>query len=148
MITPEQCRAARALLNWSQGDLREKTKVSQKTISDFELGLRKPYDRTLLDIRRAFEDAGVIFFDPEEGIGGSGARLKWEAEAKRRAEEQGETDDDGESGLKALDADLIGYWADHQEQWAKLSPSGRQVLSNMMFGSPYAADEAFGNDAR
>jgi transcriptional regulator with XRE-family HTH domain len=147
MITPEQCRAARALLNWSQGDLREKTKMSQKTISDFELGLRKPYDRTLLDLRRAFEEAGVIFFDPEEGVGGSGARLKWEAEAKQRVQGRGETDDDGESGLKALDQDL-GYWADHPERWAKLSPSGRQALSNMMFGSPEAADEAFGNDAR
>jgi len=43
---------------------------------DFERGARQPYNRTLVDIRRALEDAGVIFIDAEEGIGGPGVRLK------------------------------------------------------------------------
>ena len=36
MITPEQCRAARALLRMSQDDLAAKTKLSAVTIRKFE----------------------------------------------------------------------------------------------------------------
>jgi hypothetical protein len=63
-------------------------------------------------------------------------------------------DDEAKSGTRKARnadedaADLAAYWADNPDKWAKLSQSGRQVLSNMMFGSPEAADEAFGNDAR
>ena len=43
-MTPEQCRAARAL---------------KSAITLFELGERLPYDRTLDDLHDAFEAAGV-----------------------------------------------------------------------------------------
>jgi hypothetical protein len=43
---------------------------------------------------------------------------------------------------------MADYWAERPEQWASFSQSGRQALSIEMFGDPYAADEAFGNDAR
>jgi transcriptional regulator with XRE-family HTH domain len=148
MITPEQCRAARGLLSWSQDELRVRASMSRRTVIEFELGLRQAYPRTLADLRRTFEEAGVVFLDAKEGVHTSGVALKWGVEIPRRAQGEAIADQDGEGGLKALDADLISYWADHQEQWARLSQSGRQVLSNMMFGSPEAADEAFGNDAR
>jgi transcriptional regulator with XRE-family HTH domain len=62
-FTSPQCRAARALLNWSQADLAQASGVATKTIADFEREERSPYDRTLADLREAFEIAGVEFTD-------------------------------------------------------------------------------------
>lgn len=76
-LTREQSRAARALLDWSQGDLAEKAKIAQKTIADFELGKVAPREDTLARLLAALERAGVIFI-PGNG-GGPGVRL-----AKRR----------------------------------------------------------------
>jgi transcriptional regulator with XRE-family HTH domain len=61
VISPAQCRAARALLDWSQERLSAESKVGIKTIVDFEQGNRKPYDRTIRDLREALEAAGVEF---------------------------------------------------------------------------------------
>ena len=76
MINASQCKAARALLDWARRDLSKAADVAERTIIDFERGARSPYSRTLRDIRRALEDAGVIFIDAEEGVGGPGVRLK------------------------------------------------------------------------
>jgi transcriptional regulator with XRE-family HTH domain len=65
-FTSAQCRAARALLNWSQTRLAEASKVATKTIADFELGKRQPYDRTIDDLRTAIEAAGVEFTNGEQ----------------------------------------------------------------------------------
>ena len=72
-MTPEQCRAARALLNWSQSRLSEEAKVGRATLAEFETGNRLPYARTIDDIRAAL-NAGVIFV--EENGEGPGVRLK------------------------------------------------------------------------
>ena len=61
ILTPEQCRAARALLNISQSDLAKEAKVARKTIADFEQHLSSPYERTLRDIQSALEAQGVEF---------------------------------------------------------------------------------------
>jgi transcriptional regulator with XRE-family HTH domain len=60
-FTPAQCRAARALLGWSQGQLAEASGVATKTIADFEREDRSPYERTLNDIHEALARAGVEF---------------------------------------------------------------------------------------
>ena len=73
-MTPEQCRAARALLNWSRSRLSEEAKVGRATLAEFETGNRLPYARTIDDIRAALELAGVIFV--EENGEGPGVRLK------------------------------------------------------------------------
>lgn len=78
-FTAAQCRAARGLLGWSQADLSRESTVSEKTLSDFEKGARTPYPRTLADLQRALESAGVEFI-PENG-GGPGVRVK---KAKKR----------------------------------------------------------------
>ena len=75
-LTPAQCRAARALLNWSQAQLAEASKIATKTIANFELGKRQPHDRTLDDLRDALEAAGVIFV--AENDDGPGVRLRKE----------------------------------------------------------------------
>ena len=73
-ISDSQCRAARALLAWTQDDLSARASVAKKTIADFETGKRRPYDRTLADIRAALETGGVAFVD-QNGMG-PGVRLR------------------------------------------------------------------------
>jgi transcriptional regulator with XRE-family HTH domain len=74
MIFPAQCRAARALLDWSQQALADSAKVGVVTVRQFERGGSAPRNSTLDVIQRAFEAAGVEFI-PENG-GGAGLRLK------------------------------------------------------------------------
>jgi len=75
-ISPAQCRAARALLGMSQGTLAADSGVSEKTVTDFERGVRSPQPRTLRDLRATLEKAGVLFL-PENGEG-HGVRLRKE----------------------------------------------------------------------
>lgn len=77
MITREQSRAARGLLDWSQMQLAQMSNLGESTIRDFEKGRRVPVPNNLAAIRSSFEAAGVIFL--EEGAvaeGGPGVRLK------------------------------------------------------------------------
>jgi transcriptional regulator with XRE-family HTH domain len=60
-FAPAQCRAARALLGWSQSELSEASGVATKTIADFEREDRSPYARTLNDIKEALEIAAIEF---------------------------------------------------------------------------------------
>jgi transcriptional regulator with XRE-family HTH domain len=76
-ITPEQCRAARALLGLKQIELSQQSSVSAKTIADFELGTRRPYAATLTVLRQTLEAAGVEFLEPVEGVAGAGVRFRW-----------------------------------------------------------------------
>ncbi|MGK6313699.1 helix-turn-helix domain-containing protein [Neorhizobium sp. DT-125] len=72
MILPEQCRAARALLDWTQTDLAQKASISAVSIRAFEKGGEmRESNRKLL--RHTFEAAGIVFI-PENG-GGVGVRL-------------------------------------------------------------------------
>jgi transcriptional regulator with XRE-family HTH domain len=74
MIAPGQCRAARALLNWSQQDLAAKSGVGIVTVHQLEAGTNRPRRATIDVVRRAFEGAGIEFID--ENGGGPGVRLK------------------------------------------------------------------------
>lgn len=61
MITPEQSRAARGWLEWSQEDLAKRANTSLSTIRDFEKGRRSPIKNNLEAIRLSFEVMGVSF---------------------------------------------------------------------------------------
>lgn len=78
LLTAEQSRAARALLGWSQDELAGRAAVAKPTIASFEAGRRQPYARTLADIRKALEGAGVSFIAAGESsaTGGPGVRLE------------------------------------------------------------------------
>lgn len=89
-IMPEQCRAARAMLGWSQVELAQRAKVAKQTLADFERGARKPYARTLDDIRSILESAGVEFI-PENG-GGEGVRFRLSRE-ERQLRTEGQEDE-------------------------------------------------------
>lgn len=54
---------ARARLQISQADLARRVNVAPATIAEFEKGRMTPYDRTIRDIQRVFEEAGAIFVD-------------------------------------------------------------------------------------
>ena len=78
-VSIRQVKAARALLDWSQGDLAQACGISEPTIkrleaSDGDLGGRA---ETAEAIRTALEDAGIIFV-PENGEG-AGVRLRKKA---------------------------------------------------------------------
>lgn len=72
-ISQEDVRAARALIQWSQGDLAKAASVGVSTIADFEKGMRTPIANNLDAIRRAFEGAGVTFTPTGPAIFGEGS---------------------------------------------------------------------------
>ena len=74
MITPEQCRAARGLLDWSQQDLARAAEVGIVTVRQLEAGSIQPRRATLIVVRGTLDDAGVEFID--ENGGGAGVRLR------------------------------------------------------------------------
>lgn len=74
MITPAQCRGARAMLGLNRKDLADRAKVAERTIVDFERGARQTYARTLEDIERALENEGIEFIE-EDDSNGAGVRL-------------------------------------------------------------------------
>jgi len=79
LLTAGQIRAARGLLNWSQQQLADSTKLSVQTIKRME-GARGPSGSTEANVeavRRALEGAGIIFLEPKSNKdGGAGVRLK------------------------------------------------------------------------
>lgn len=69
-MTPTQCRAARAMKNWTQGDLAKASGVSDVTIRNFENGKTSLQPASLQVIRAALEAAGIEF------INGTGVKLR------------------------------------------------------------------------
>lgn len=78
ILHPAQCRAARGLINWSQGELADRAGVSRSTVKDFETerhALHHSTERLLID---AIEAGGVCLI-PADAVGagaGAGVRLK------------------------------------------------------------------------
>jgi len=71
-LSPEQLRAARRLLNWSQVRLGARSNLSEGSIRNFEEGRRAPSGDKLAVIRAALEAAGVEFTNREQ----PGVRLR------------------------------------------------------------------------
>lgn len=93
MLSPEQCRAARGWLGWTQDQLAERARVSLSTVRDFEKGRRTPIANNLEALIRALMDAGIrLRFDGIEPVG-----IEWKARAPqaRAAESEGEGGVDG-----------------------------------------------------
>lgn len=68
MITPAQCRAARALLDWSQQDLAKAAHLGLSTIRDFENGRRVPTLNNLRGIKIALVEAGVEIGEEKSSV--------------------------------------------------------------------------------
>jgi transcriptional regulator with XRE-family HTH domain len=70
MLSPEQSRAARGWLNWTQDKLAKMANVSLSTIRDFEKGRRIPISNNLDAISRVIQAQGVrLLFDGERAAG-------------------------------------------------------------------------------
>lgn len=68
-MSPEQSRAARAWLDWSQEELAAKASVSLSTVRDFEKGRRVPIANNLTAMRVALESGGIAFVDDGKTCG-------------------------------------------------------------------------------
>lgn len=67
MITINQCRAARGLLDWTQQDLADASGLSKTAINNFEKGHSDIKNESLRAIRLAFESADIEFLE-EDGL--------------------------------------------------------------------------------
>ena len=79
MLTGAQIRAGRALVDWTGAKLSEASGVSLQTIRrmEGEVGTSRSSQANLQAVRRALEDAGVVFLDADEARGvGAGVRTK------------------------------------------------------------------------
>jgi len=74
IMTPAQCRAARALIDWTQPRLAEAAGLGLSTVVDFEKARRAVSPDALSAIQRAIEEAGVILV--AENGEGPGVRLR------------------------------------------------------------------------
>lgn len=80
MITIEQCRAARGLLGWTQGDLALACGLSKTAINNFEMGRSDIKNISLAAIRKAFEARDIEF------LNGSGLKKRSETFSVLRGE--------------------------------------------------------------
>jgi transcriptional regulator with XRE-family HTH domain len=71
MMSPQQSRAARAWLGWSQVELAKRAGVSLSTVQDFERGQRTPIANNIAAMRRVIEAAGIrLLFDQSGNAAG------------------------------------------------------------------------------
>ncbi|MDF1610092.1 helix-turn-helix transcriptional regulator [Hoeflea sp. YIM 152468] len=89
MITGQQCRAGRALVEVSREKLTRRSGVDEATIENFERLIDAPTPEAIVALEKALEDLGAVFI--AENGGGMGVRLKFNSsEAKRIAGMEGE----------------------------------------------------------
>lgn len=67
MISARQIRAARALLDWSQAELGERSGISRVSIKNIETQATAPRRDTMAALRNTLEDHGVEFL-PGDGV--------------------------------------------------------------------------------
>jgi DNA-binding XRE family transcriptional regulator len=72
VFSPTTCRAARALLEWSQTDLAAHAGISRFTVINFEKGVRGTGPDSETAMQRAFTSAGIEF----QNGGSPGVRLR------------------------------------------------------------------------
>lgn len=75
-LTGPQVRAARGLVGWSQTDLATAAGIGLATVQRLESqdGMLRGMTDTIWKIRKALEEAGIIFIDGDESTG-PGVRL-------------------------------------------------------------------------
>jgi hypothetical protein len=82
MITGAQCRAARALVEWTRDKLASNSNVDSLVIEEFERRINIPSEEVCDVLQTALERAGAVFI--AENGGGIGVRLKFNRSEVRR----------------------------------------------------------------
>lgn len=77
-MTPEQCRAARGLLNWTQSDLAGAANVGLSTVRSLEKGTHTPIANNLAAMTSALQSAGITFLGDGDVATGQGVSLRAE----------------------------------------------------------------------
>ncbi|MBB4245238.1 helix-turn-helix domain-containing protein [Rhizobium tropici] len=120
-ITPAQCRAARALLAWSQQELASRARVATSTVADFERGHRNPIQQNAEAIRGVLEAEGIAF-----RAGGAVIGPTLPAFADRK---------DAGLPIRWVDATDLSQWAERRDGQgslptllAKLARANRPIL--------------------
>mgnify|MGYP004721571565 CR=1 FL=1 len=70
-MTPGQCRAGRAMIDWSAGELAAKAGLDEALVRNFAGGLGDPPSGQIEALRSALMRAGVVFTND----GSAGVRL-------------------------------------------------------------------------
>lgn len=73
-LTPELCRAGRALLAWSQRRLADEAQMAISTVADFERGARTPIANSLEALTKALENGGVRFTGEQASLAAANAQ--------------------------------------------------------------------------
>ena len=64
VMSPEQSRAARGWLGWSQDEFAKQANVALRTVASFERGEIIPRPNNIAAMQRAIQDAGIrLVFD-------------------------------------------------------------------------------------
>lgn len=80
-MRPNHVKAARALLDWDQQTLADKSGLSIATIGRMEQGVGEPEHSSVIKLISAFSAAGLqVFF--EDNHGGVGVRFKVDLRAR------------------------------------------------------------------
>ena len=74
-MTPETCRAARALIGLSQAELADLANIIPLTVRSYEQGKTEPSHKTWRSMKTVLERKGVEFIDEGDGKG-PGLRLR------------------------------------------------------------------------
>jgi transcriptional regulator with XRE-family HTH domain len=74
VLTPAQCRGARALLDMTQPELARRAQVGLSTVVDFERERRSVSPEAVRKMQQALETSGIEFID--ENGGGLGVRFR------------------------------------------------------------------------
>lgn len=62
ILTPEMCRAARALLGWSQQDLANHAGIALKSVSKFESAVEPLSVKIRERLHSTFQESGLAFW--------------------------------------------------------------------------------------
>lgn len=99
MLSAAQCRAARALIEWSRDRLAEASSVEAEAIRQFESKFTDLDASAKQRLRAALESGGAVFISEENGAG-EGVRLKFSRPAVRAIERwEGEGGTPGEDDV-------------------------------------------------
>lgn len=105
LITADQIRAARGLINWSQTELAERTGLAVPTIANIELGKQLPGKGTIEKIIDAFALGGINF--TERGVEKKDDKSKFVSLLRK---------DEGENIYISLMEDVYYTLSNHEDE--------------------------------